>query len=267
MSSVFVRDGVELFYTDTGSGMPVLFQHGLGGDDGQVADIYPPSPQTRRVTLECRGQGRSAYGPQDALSIKCFSDDLVGLTETLGIAGFVAGGISMGAAIALRLAVRQPDRVRALVLARPAWVTQCAPSNMRPYELVGDLLLNHPPEKARQLFEESETAAELRRFAPDNLASLMGFFQRSEPHRFGTVLKSIAVDGPRVSEDELRRISVPALIIGHESDLAHPLAFAKELAELLPGSRLDIITPKAVDRDAYRRDFRLSLSTFLDTIV
>ena len=38
----------------------------------------------------------------------------------------------MGAAIALNVAARLPDRVTALVLARPAWAFEQAPENMRP---------------------------------------------------------------------------------------------------------------------------------------
>ena len=50
----------------------------------------------------------------------------------------------MGAAIALRLAVKQPELVRALVLARPAWVTEPAPPNMQAYAEVGELLSRFP---------------------------------------------------------------------------------------------------------------------------
>ncbi len=267
MTLVFARNGIDLAYTDTGAGMPVLFQHGLGGDNAQVADTYPEIPQTRRITLECRGQGGSAFGPLDALSIKTLAEDILALADSLGIGTFAAGGISMGAAIAAHLAVHHPDRVSALMLARPAWITDAAPANLRPYGLAGELLLRHDPVEARRLFECSETAAELRRLAPDNLASLMGFFTRPEPKKFGALLTAIAADGPGVTEGELRSICVPTLIIGHENDLAHPLASARRLAAIIPNALLKIITPKAVDKEKYRQDFRRDLSGFFAALI
>ena len=42
------------------------------------------------------------------------------------------GGISMGAAIALRIAALRPDLVSALVLARPAWLDANGPENIQP---------------------------------------------------------------------------------------------------------------------------------------
>jgi pimeloyl-ACP methyl ester carboxylesterase len=52
--------------------------------------------------------------------------------ESRELAPLVVGGVSLGAAIALRLAVRRPELVCGLILARPAWVTRAAPDNMKP---------------------------------------------------------------------------------------------------------------------------------------
>jgi pimeloyl-ACP methyl ester carboxylesterase len=266
VKKTFSRDGVDLAYLDVGAGFPVIFQHGLGGDEAQVADVFPDLPQTRRVTLECRGQGGSGYGPVERLSIATFAEDIEALADTLGIGPAVVGGISMGAALALRLAVRRPARVRALVLARPAWVSEPAPANMRPYAVVGDLLMRHPPEHARCLFDESAVAAELARLAPDNLASLQGFFNRPDPVLFGRLLVAIAGDGPGVSEADIRAIAVPTLVIGHDHDLVHRLDDAQTLAGLIPSARLCTITAKSQDRAAYRREFRACLSEFLEAL-
>jgi pimeloyl-ACP methyl ester carboxylesterase len=257
----FLRDGVALAWEEVGDGPPVLFQHGLGGDAAQVAEVFPAAPPTRRITLECRGQGGSGTGPADRLSIATFADDLAALADALALGPAVVGGISMGAAIALRLAVRRPELVRALVLARPAWVAAAAPANMRPYAVAGELIATLPAEEARRRFEASETAATLAARAPDNLASLRGFFGR--PPDFGRLLQAIAADGPGVSEAEIARIAVPTLVIGHGRDLAHPLAHAEALAALVPGADLAVITPKATDRAAYVEDFRTALGNFL----
>ncbi|RUV26747.1 alpha/beta hydrolase, partial [Mesorhizobium sp. M1A.F.Ca.IN.022.04.1.1] len=48
-----LRDGATLHMTDTGEGLAVVFQHGLGGGEAQVAQTFPAG--FRRITLECRG--------------------------------------------------------------------------------------------------------------------------------------------------------------------------------------------------------------------
>lgn len=260
----FVRDGVRLLYDDAGAGAPVIFQHGLGGDAAQAAEVFPDAPPARRITLECRGHGGSAMGPEDQLSITTFADDVDALAGALGLGAAVVGGISLGAAIALRLAVRRPERVRALVLARPAWVAAIAPRNLRPYAEVGELIASLPAPEARGRFEASATAARLAREAPDNLASLIGFFAR--PPAFGRLLRAIAGDGPGVSEAEIARIAVPTLVIGHGQDLAHPLADAETLTGLIPGARLRVVTPKAEDRAAYLREVRAAVGAFLERV-
>ena len=85
----------------------------------------------------------------------------------------------MGAAIASRLAVTRPELVRGLILVRPAWATQAAPDNMAPNAEVGALLARYPADEARAIFAAGATAKRLAVVAPDNLASLMGFFGRS----------------------------------------------------------------------------------------
>ncbi|TIM50058.1 MAG: alpha/beta hydrolase, partial [Mesorhizobium sp.] len=68
-----------------------------------------------------------------------------------GLDRFVAAGISMGAAIAMRLACRHPDRVAGLLLVRPAWIFDDAPVNLLPIAEVARLILDHGPDKARSI--------------------------------------------------------------------------------------------------------------------
>jgi len=59
-------NGLTLSYRDSGDGLPFVFQHGLGGDAHQTADVVPlikdGATPLRVVTLECRGQGASPLG-------------------------------------------------------------------------------------------------------------------------------------------------------------------------------------------------------------
>lgn len=257
-------DGVRLCLDDSGgAGAPVLFQHGLCGDAGQTREAFPATPSLRRLTLEMRGHGRSEPGALSRLSIATFTDDLILAIERLGAGPVAVGGISMGAAIALRLAVIRPDLVRALVLVRPAWVLERAPRNMRPNAEVGELIAAHGGEAGREMFEAGGTARRLAEEAPDNLASLRGFFRREPLPVTSALLRSISVDGPGVAPEAVARLRVPALVLGCKQDVIHPLAHAESLAGLVPGARLAEITPKGSDRARSIADLHQALSRFL----
>jgi pimeloyl-ACP methyl ester carboxylesterase len=258
----FQRDGVFLNIVDEGAGSPVVFQHGLCADARQPAEVLAGAGY-RRITLECRGHGKSEIGDPANLSIATFTSDLAAALELLDVGPAVVGGISMGAAIALRLAVLRPDLVRALVIARPAWVWASAPENMRPNLEVGKLLELTNHRQAKSAFIDSETGRILARLAPDNLASLLGFFDREPVEQTGRLLRAIAVDGPGVHASDLSHLAVPVLVIGHDRDFIHPLSSAREVARLIPSARLVEITPKSSDKARYVDEFRTSLVAFL----
>lgn len=264
--STFRRDDAELSVFDSGAGLPVVFQHGLGGDNGQVVENFPDGPAYRRLTVECRAQGQSQPGSVRPFSIAMFAADILAVCDARGIDRFVMGGISMGAAIALHIAHRHRDRVAGLVLARPAWLFDAAPENMRPYALVAEYLRRLPPEEARAAFAASALARDLATHAPDNLASLLKFFDRPEPAVTADLLGGIALDGPGVTEAEARALDLPTLVIGHGVDSVHPLAYARRLAETIPGARMAEIAPKATDKPRHVQQFRSELDSFLRTI-
>ena len=260
------RAGLRLSVSETGTGRTFLFQHGLCADAGQPAEVFPAGAGWCCLTLECRGHGRSEPGPLEDLSIATFGDDVASLLEARGTAA-VVGGISLGAAIALRLAVRRPDLVRALVLARPAWVDGAGPANMKPNALVGELLERFAPAEALSRFEASETARRLAAEAPDNLASLRGFFSREPRQVTSALLRRISADGPGLGPKELAAIRVPTLVLGTARDLVHPLSHVAALAAAIPGAHRVEITSKAESRDRYREEFRAALGRFLGELV
>ncbi len=252
------RDGLRLAVHGAGQGGPLLvFQHGLCGDARQVAEAMQGF---RWAGLECRGHGASDLGAE--ISIACFANDVAALIETLP-GPVILGGISMGAAIATRLAVTRPELVRGLVLVRPAWVTDAAPPNMAPNAEVGALLAEMPADGARATFASGDTARRLASEAPDNLASLMGFFARSPQSATARLLSTISADGPGVSSAELAAIRMPVLVCGTAEDAIHPIAHAQTLAAMIPGAKLAELFPKGRDKPAHLAALSAALTRFL----
>ncbi|RWG91102.1 alpha/beta fold hydrolase [Mesorhizobium sp.] len=258
-----LRDAVTLRVTDTSEGQAVVFQHGLGGGEAQVAQTFPAG--FRRITLECRGHGGSGFGERRPFSFEMFADDVLAAADQAGLDRFVAGGVSMGAAIALHLACRHPRRVAGLILVRPAWTFSATPANMQPIAEVAALILEHGTEKGRTIFAQSETATRLYREAPDNLSSLLGYFDRPDARLFAQVLADIAADGPGVSEHDAAGLGIPALVVGNAMDAVHPLSSAYALAATIPDAVFAEITPKARDSAKHFSELHTQIATFLQS--
>ena len=157
ISPTFSQTGAPILNVDDagGKGLPVIFQHGLCGDARQTIEAFPRDPRFRRITIESRGHGGSEAGDPSLFSVRTFASDVATFIDTHRLAPVIVGGISMGAAIALHLAVHRPGIVRGLILARPAWIAASAPANNIPNAMVGRLLAEFSQEDARKAFEAS----------------------------------------------------------------------------------------------------------------
>ncbi|MBB3443936.1 alpha/beta hydrolase [Rhizobium sp. BK379] len=261
----FRRDDADLSVYDCGTGKALLFQHGLGGNEAQVAQVIPEGLDWRRITTECRGHGSSTLGMPRPFSIAMFAADVIAAADEKGVDRFIAGGISMGAAIALHLAKTHPDRVMGIVLVRPAWSFARAPDNLTPIREIAALLRSHPPAEGQALFARSATAERLRVEAPDNLASLLGYFERPDAPDFADVLHDIASDGTGVSRADAARLAVPALVLGNRQDAIHPLAVAQVIADALPNAHFLEVPAKAADAESHFAAVRTVIRQFLTT--
>lgn len=260
------EDGCSLAYEDIGSGLPTIWQHGLGADRQQPAEVFPRIVGVRRITLECRGHGQSQMGDPAHLSITQFAADVAALLDHLSIDAAVLGGISLGAAISMRLAASIPWRIKGLILARPAWVDAPAPHTMKPYLVLAELLKEYGREEGLKRFANSETLAVVERVSPDNAASLLSFFTRPDEQSTIELLSRIPKDGPGLSRQDMASIAMPTLIIGTGEEYVHPLRYASQLKDLIPGAALQIVTSKTVDKALYQSQSCESLAAFLQRL-
>jgi pimeloyl-ACP methyl ester carboxylesterase len=261
----FRRDDADLSVYDCGTGQALLFQHGLGGNEAQVAQVLPKGLDWRRITTECRGHGSSTLGTRRPFSIAMFAADVLAAADEKGIDRFIAGGVSMGAAIALHLAKTYPERVMGLILVRPAWWFTRAPDNLAPIREIAALLRSHSPGDGQRIFARSATAGRLRMEAPDNLASLLGYFERPDARAFADVLCDIASDGTGVSQEDAAKLAIPTLVLGNRRDAIHPLAVARLTADALPNAHFLEVPAKAADAEAHFAAVRTVIQQFLTT--
>ena len=115
--------GSRLRYLVAGKGDPLLLLHGLGGAAANWLALAPLLlPGRRLIVPELPGHGGSSPLPA-APSLNPYADRLGLLLEHEGAAPAAVVGHSLGGAIALRLAIRRPETVSALVLAAAAGIS------------------------------------------------------------------------------------------------------------------------------------------------
>ena len=239
----------------------VVFQHGLGGGADQVAQYWPEGTGLGRVTYPCAGHDGAALGMRRPFSIPQFAEDV--LKSCGDTAQFTAAGTSMGAAIALYLACHHPDRVRSLILIRPAWAFSAAPANLHPIAEMAGLLARLPPPDAAEAFRAGATGQRMAQHSPDNLASILGYADRPDAAAFAEVLRDIAAGHPGVSGAEVAALRLQCLIVGTDDDIIHPLFCAEALARSIPKARLLKVTPKSAGRDVHHAEVRAAVAAFL----
>jgi pimeloyl-ACP methyl ester carboxylesterase len=263
---VFHRDGLSFHYHDEGSGLPFVFQHGLGGDSSQPCAVYRPAAGMRLLSFDFRAHGQThPVGDSERLTIASFADDVIALLDHLETDRAVIGGISLGSAVAVNAVLRHEARVFGLVLSRPAWVDGPLPENVRLYAMIARLIRDVGPKEGVKRFLTTPEYQTMESQSPDCARSLIGQFEQPRAEECAARLERLPGDRPCAHRDEYGRIRVPALILGNRQDPIHPWSFAETLARLIPGAGLTGITPKSVSLDAHAADVQRSIDTFLTT--
>ncbi len=102
--------------------------HGLGGDSGQLWPYAGGDAARSRLAPDLRAHGATMLvGQRRSFTFGGLTRDLAALLDRLRFPPSVVVGMSMGAGVAAGLALRQPCRVRGLVLIRPAWLDVTPP--------------------------------------------------------------------------------------------------------------------------------------------
>jgi 3-oxoadipate enol-lactonase len=111
-------NGIRLYFERAGSGPPLLFISGTGGDLRVKPNVFD-GPLAKRFDLlayDQRGLGQSDK-PDVPYSMADYADDAAALMASQGWDEAAVIGVSFGGMVAQELAIRHPERVKRLVLA------------------------------------------------------------------------------------------------------------------------------------------------------
>ena len=208
-------NGLNMYYEIHGEGQPLVLLHGaLSAIGTSFSKVLPQLSSTRQViAVEQQAHGHTADIDRP-LTYEQMADDTAALLQQLGFEKADLFGWSMGAGIALQIAIRHPEVVRKLVLASVTY-------NRNGFcpELLAGLETSKPEDLAGSPFQE-----EYERFAPK---------PQEWPRLFAKVnqLDREVQDWP---PEVIQSIKAPTLLIIGDSDLVRP-EHTVELFRLLGG--------------------------------
>lgn len=195
------------------------------GTHAQVVDLVVPISDDYTVVVpDVRGRGRSVCAHAAHHTWDNYASDVIAFLDQLGFESAFVGGVSLGAAIALHVARRFPERVDALVLVSPAYAGTWLPEQeeaLKPLietasliqQVGGEQALGHLPQDIRERWNRHD---------PDSIA-----------------ISVHATIGSHPFEDlnELGSLLVPSFVVSGD-DALHPRIVGDRTASILPNGEL-----------------------------
>lgn len=236
------RDGTRLYWTEWGSGAPILFLNSAGLATPMWDYQFTAFAELgfRCLSYDRRGHGRSDCPPR-GYDYDTFVDDLDCVIKALDLRDLTLVSHSMaGGEIARYLSRHGSSRVKRAVLTATTtpFMRKTADNPNGVPDEAAEALRNtwrrdFPKwvhDNAAPFFVPETSPAMMRTFVPQ-LASW-------RPYLAMTVNKSIVETDFR---DDLRGMSVPALVIHGDRDMSAPLELTgKPTAALIPDCRLEV---------------------------
>jgi pimeloyl-ACP methyl ester carboxylesterase len=234
-SSSFTHLGRRIAYRVEGEGPRVIvLVHGLLMDGRMYQKLAPVLARHghRVITADMLGHGDSDPAPEmTAHSMTQYGRDVIALLDHLGLEQAVIGGTSLGANVALEVAVLAPARVRALVIEMP----------VLEHGIVAAAAVFVPLALAlRTSGRGMRLLSAITRRIPRTtfVADLLLDFVRRDPASSLAVLDGLTFGRIAPPIEERRRIPHPTCVIGHPRDPIHPFGDADLTARELPAARL-----------------------------
>ncbi len=240
-------NGVNIAYTEHGSGRPLLFIHGFASFSYTWLELIGFLPAGLRcITIDLKGAGYSAKISDDHLAP---FDQAVIVSEfirQLDLRDITLIGHSMGGAIALISLFNEPirERVSGLVLIDSAGLFQNLP------KFIDDLTSTSPNSPLVKLAKEDLLASLVLHQAyydKDKLtvATVQEYAdvlrQENAKECLISAARQIAIANVRSFVENVRKIAVPTVIIWGEKDEIIPLNDAFRFREDLPHAELKIV--------------------------
>jgi len=220
-----------------GEGDAVLLIHGLGGSSNVWTPVLGAFARHRTIRPDLPGSARSGRveGP---LSIERFVQAMQRVASALAIERAHVVAHSLGTIVAFHLAVAAPKLVRSLALFGPL---------LAPADAIR-AAIRARGEKARAEGEtgmqeianalvHAATSSETKAKRPVAVAAVREFLMRQPPDGYARTCDALA----DARAPDLSRIACPVVLVTGDEDAIAPAGGARQIAERLPGCRLELL--------------------------
>ena len=233
--------GVRRAWRSYGEGEPVVLVIGFMGSGHAWFRLLPHIAAGRRaIVLDNRGTGDSDR-PLGLWSMADLAADVLAVLDGAGLDRAHVIGASMGGMIVQHLALASPERVRSLTLcctsARsggrsgpPPW-RMLASIGLRPLLGAGTTMRVVAP----LLYSERT-----RHGDPERLSEEVSL-RTADATPIATAPAQFAAIARHDTRSRLGEVSLPVLVVHGDADELVPPAAGRELAELIPGARLELL--------------------------
>jgi pimeloyl-ACP methyl ester carboxylesterase len=211
-------NGVDIYYKVYGEGQPVILLHGGLANSNYWVDVIPALTEAgyQVIVMDSRGHGRSTFN-STPISYDVMANDVLGLMDHLGIEKADIVGWSDGGIIGLDLAIKHPDRLNKVV----AYGANFDPTGVR-LDLGQNAYFNAFIAQAKKDYQQ---------LSPD----------RARWNAFLTNIEHMWATEPNFTEEQLKSIRTPMLILDGAKEEAIDLNQTKLMALLIPGAKLVIM--------------------------
>jgi 3-oxoadipate enol-lactonase len=255
---VITNNGCQIGYDEAGagSGVPIVFLHGVGSDRSVWHPQLEHFGATRRaIAVDYPGYGDSDPAPEGTTRDD-YASAIISAMDGLGVHRAHICGLSLGGVVAIAIHHAAPERCGSLILADTFAVH---PDGRAIYErsLAGSRDLPATAEARVDVLIAQPADPEVRREVVETMS-------RIDPaaYRIGTEAVWLADQ-----RDRARAIRAPALVIVGDQDLITPADLSNELVDLILDARMQVIGGAGHLTNLERpREFNSMVDRFLTAI-
>jgi pimeloyl-ACP methyl ester carboxylesterase len=235
--------GIETSYLEAGSGDPVIMLHGSGPGVSALANwrhnITTLARRFHVLAPDIVGFGTTER-PHDVIySLRTWTDHIWAFLDAHGIEKTAIVGNSLGGRIALQMATDRPDRITKMVLMGTPGVGMTATDGLaalRAYQpshdAMRDLLRNYFAVDPATITDELVAIRYEASLAGGAYEAYRAMF--FDPRHAGTQLG--------ITENEVRAIATPTLLVHGREDKVVPVQVAVTMLGLLPNADLHVFS-------------------------
>jgi pimeloyl-ACP methyl ester carboxylesterase len=234
---------IETSYLEAGAGEPVVMLHGSGPGVSATANwqhnIGTLSQRFRVLAPDIVGFGGTERPDDVVYSLRAWTDHIWAFLDAHGIEKTAIVGNSLGGRIALQMATDSPDRIAKMVLMGAPGVGMTLTDGLaalRAYEpshdAMRDLLRNYFAVDPAMITDELVAIRYEASIADGAYEAYRAMFL--DPRHAGSELG--------ITEDEVRAIATPALLVHGREDKVVPVHVSVTMLGLLPNADLHVFS-------------------------